>query len=120
MLFRPGILLRLEGACIFALSLFLFRSTGAHWEIFCLLILWPDLSMVVYLVSVRAGSVLYNIFHTYIFPSALALVSLSQHRTALLSFALIWLAHIGMDRALGFGLKYPTDFKDTHLQRVNR
>ena len=32
--------------------------------------------------------------------------------------ALIWLAHIGVDRLLGYGLKYPTGFKDTHLQRV--
>ena len=32
--------------------------------------------------------------------------------------ALIWLGHIGMDHALGYGLKYPTAFGDTHLQRV--
>ena len=39
-------------------------------------------------------------------------------RTMLLTYALIWTAHIGMDRLLGFGLKYPTRFQDTHLQRI--
>ena len=66
------------------------------------------------------GSMLYNLVHTYLFPLALAAVSLSQHKAGLLAFALIWLAHIGFDRVLGYGLRYPTFFKDTHLQRVNR
>ena len=35
-----------------------------------------------------------------------------------LAVGLVWLAHIGIDRALGYGLKYPTHFEDTHLQRV--
>lgn len=74
--------------------------------------------MVGYLVSVRLGAQLYNLVHTYIFPLALVGAAFYQHRSALLSFALIWIAHIGADRALGYGLKYSTFFKDTHLQRV--
>jgi len=120
MLFKPGILLRVEGAFVFVLSLLLYRFTGEHWWIFLVLFLWPDLFMLGYLVSVRVGSALYNTVHTYIFPLALAGVSLSQHRLGLWWFALIWFAHIGGDRALGYGLKYPTFFKDTHLQRVDQ
>jgi hypothetical protein len=119
MFLKPGILLRIEGAVVFALCLFCYRSTGARWAIFFLLFLWPDLSMLGYIVSLRTGSALYNLVHTYAFPVALAGMSFYRHETWLFSFALIWLAHIGGDRALGYGLKYPTAFKDTHLQRVN-
>ena len=117
---KPGILLRIEGAFVLALSLFLYRTAGAHWGIFFLLFLWPDLSILGYVVSARFGSRLYNLVHTSVFPLALAGVSIYRHDARLLAFALIWFAHIGMDRALGFGLKYPTFFKDTHLQRVDQ
>jgi Domain of unknown function (DUF4260) len=115
---KPGILLRLEGATIFALSLFLYRSTGAPWWRFLVLFLWPDLLMLGYLVSVAFGARLYNLVHTSVFPLMLALAAFYEHHSGLLSFALIWIAHLGGDRALGYGLKYPTFFKDTHLQRV--
>jgi hypothetical protein len=120
MISKPGILLRVEGAFVFALSLYCYSSTGARWWVFLLLFLWPDLFMLGYLVSARAGSTAYNFVHTYTLPLALAGVALNQHQAKLLVFALIWFAHIGADRALGYGLKYPTFFKDTHLQRVDQ
>ena len=115
---KPGILLCIEGAALFALSLYLYRSTGPGWGLFLLLFFWPDIAMLGYLVNVRLGATLYNLAHFAAFPAALAAVSLITHRSGLLSFALIWIAHIEFDRALGYGLKYPTFFKDTHLQRV--
>jgi hypothetical protein len=118
MFFKPGVLLRIEGTTIFLLSLFFYRAIGAPWWRFFLLFLFPDLFMVGYLVSVRTGTRLYNLAHTYVFPLALGGVALYENRLGLLPFALIWIAHIGGDRALGYGLKYPTFFKDTHLQRV--
>ena len=120
MLSKPGILLRTEGALVFALSLIFYQSLGARGWVFIVAFLWPDLFMVGYLISVRLGSQLYNLVHTSILPFALVGVSYYKQSNALMSFALIWLAHIGLDRALGFGLKYPTFFKDTHLQRVSR
>ena len=120
MLSKPGILLRIEGAFVFALSLIFYQAIGARWWVFIVAFLWPDLFMLGYLVSVRLGSQLYNLVHTYSLPFALVAVSYYTQNNALMSFALIWLAHIGLDRALGFGLKYPTFFKDTHLQRVNQ
>ena len=119
MLSKPGILLRIEGAALFAVSVYLYRSTGAGWGWFLLLFLWPDIAMLGYLANVKLGARLYNLTHFVAFPAALAAVSLIAHRSGLLSFALIWVAHIEVDRALGFGLKYPTFFKDTHLQRVS-
>jgi len=118
MLARPAVLLRIEGAAMFACSLLLYRSIGARWAVFLVLFLWPDMFMVGYLVSAKLGARLYNLVHADALPLVLAAVSLGFRRSGLLIFALIWLAHIGADRALGYGLKYPTFFKDTHLQRV--
>ncbi len=118
MLTKPGFLLRAEGAALFVLSLFLYHFVGWGWGLFLLLFLWPDLFMLGYVWNVRLGSLLYNLVHTEILPIALAGFALSAHRLQWLSFAIIWLAHIGFDRALAFGLKYPTAFKDTHLQRM--
>ena len=99
MLSKPGILLRLEGAVLFALSLYLYRSTGAGWGLFLLLFLWPDLAMLGYLANVRLGARFYNLAHFVALPAALAAVSLLTHRGGLLSFSLIWIAHIEWDRA---------------------
>jgi hypothetical protein len=69
---KPGILLRIEGAFVLAMSVFFYRSGGARWSFFFLFFLWPDLSMVGYLASAQLGSRLYNSVHAYIFPLALA------------------------------------------------
>ena len=103
---------------MFACSLLLYRFIGARWAVFLVLFLWPDMFMVGYLVSAKLGARLYNLVHADALPLVLAAVSLGFRQSGLLIFALIWLAHIGADRALGYGLKYPTFFKDTHLQRV--
>lgn len=117
---RPGVLLRIEGAAVFVLCLYLYRLNGAGWGLFLLLFLWPDLFMVGYFANIKLGTNLYNLVHTSIFPIALAAVSYARHWPTTLAFALIWMAHIAGDRALGFGLKYPAFFKDTHLQRVDK
>jgi Domain of unknown function (DUF4260) len=116
---KPGTLLRLEGAAVFAASLYLYRSAGGSWGFFFLLCLWPDLSMLGYLANARLGARLYNLVHTDLWPLALGMYAYVAHRPMMMLFALIWLAHIGWDRTLGYGLKYPTFFKDTHLQRVS-
>jgi hypothetical protein len=115
---RPGVLLRLEGAAIFAASLFAYHSLGGGLGIFLLLFLWPDLFMLGYLVNVQWGARLYNLAHTEVFPVLFGISACITHKPAAVLFVLIWLAHIGLDRMLAFGLKYPTFFKDTHLQRV--
>lgn len=74
--------------------------------------------MVGYLFGARTGSLAYNIVHSYTLPLAFAVISLVVGAPLGVQLALIWLAHIGMDRTVGYGLKYQTGFKDTHLQRV--
>jgi hypothetical protein len=119
MLAKPGVLLRIQGAAMFASSLLLYRFIEARWALFFVLFLWPDLFMAGYLLNAKLGARFYNLVHTDALPLALGAVSVGLRHSGLLMFALIWLAHIGADRALGYGLKYPTLFKDTHLQRVS-
>ena len=116
----PRFLLRFEGALVLLLSLALFHRTGAGWGLFAALLLIPDLSMLGYLANPRLGASLYNAVHTYIGPLALALLSATAGLSGIHAFVLIWTAHIGMDRALGYGLKYPTAFGDTHLGAIGR
>lgn len=114
----PARLLRSEGLIVLALSVFFYWQSGASWVLFALLLLAPDLSMLGYLAGNRVGALLYNSAHTYALPAALLAAGLWLGAATPVALALIWLAHIGMDRALGYGLKYPTAFKDTHLGRV--
>jgi hypothetical protein len=114
----PAVLLRLEGVAIFFGAMALYISQGASGLLFGLLLFVPDLSMIGYKINPRAGRWIYNAVHTYALPAVLMALALAARWTLGIHIAVIWFAHIGMDRMLGFGLKYPTAFKDTHLQRV--
>ncbi|HEY3246865.1 MAG TPA: DUF4260 domain-containing protein [bacterium] len=118
MLLSPRTLLRAEGLLVFGVALFLYQRTGSSWLLFFVLSLAPDLSMLGYAAGPRVGASTYNLVHTYALPLILAAYGLWSGNSLVMSLALIWLAHIGADRFLGFGLKYPTKFNDTHLQRV--
>jgi Domain of unknown function (DUF4260) len=118
MLIRPSLLLRAEGGIVFASSLLLYGGLHANWLLFVVLLLAPDLSMLGYMWGVRFGSALYNLIHTFVVPLLLIAFSIFCQQLWLLPYGLIWTAHIGGDRLLGYGLKYPTRFQDTHLQRL--
>jgi hypothetical protein len=118
MLTKPRWLLHLEGASILALTSVLYHAGHFRWWVFAVLLLTPDLAMFGYLASVKIGAAVYNLVHTEAGPVLLLVVSIAAPLPVLQPYALIWLAHLGMDRMLGFGLKYPTQFKDTHLQHV--
>jgi hypothetical protein len=114
----PAVLLRLEGLAALGLSVLLYAREDASWWLFALLFLAPDVAALAYLAGPRAGSVAYNAVHTYVAPVVLGGAGLLADAGPAVALALIWAAHIGMDRALGYGLKYSSAFKDTHLQRV--
>jgi hypothetical protein len=118
MLKQPSALLRLEGFVLLAVSVALFFHLGGMLWHFLLLLLVPDLTMIGYALNVRVGAVVYNAGHTLAVPVALGGAALLTNRPEIVPFILIWTAHIGMDRMLGYGLKYPTYFADTHLQRL--
>ncbi len=116
----PRVLLRLEGAALAAGALILYRFAGESWLLFGLLVLTPDLSMLGYLAGPRIGAMAYNAAHTTVGPIALALIGLFVPSSPAIAIALIWLVHIGADRALGYGLKYADGFAATHLGRIGR
>jgi len=113
-------LLRLEGLAVLAAGVAAFAALGGSWLLFVLLLLAPDLSMVGYLRGARAGAALYNAAHAYPLPVMTGLLGLWAGSSLALELALIWTAHIGMDRALGFGLKFPDGFHHTHLGRIGK
>ncbi len=114
----PKVLLRLEGLAFLIASTLSYQALGGSWLKYAALFLVPDLAMAGYAFGNRAGAASYNAVHSYVAPVLLWLLAYYGNRPALYSLGLIWTAHIGFDRLLGFGLKYPTAFKDTHLGRV--
>jgi hypothetical protein len=119
MLTRPSTLLRIEGAALLLASLFAYRHLPYSWLLFAILFLTPDLFMLGYLLNLRLGAAIYNLAHTLTLPLALLFISYIQHWQLALAISLIWTAHIALDRLLGYGLKYPACFKDTHLQHLS-
>ena len=113
-------LLRLEGLALFAGMTLLYAFWGGTWWIYGILFLAPDLSFAAYLAGPRAGAIVYNAAHSYLGPTVLMVTGFGMASPLPLSFAMIWLAHIGIDRALGYGLKYSTGFGFTHLGRIGR
>ena len=114
----PRTLLRLEGAAVLAGALGLYFDRGYGWLALALLVLAPDVSMLGYLAGPKVGARVYDLAHTEAWPVALGVAGVLADEKVAVQLALIWLAHIGVDRLLGYGLKYETGFKDTHLQRV--
>ncbi len=103
-----------------AAGLTIWAALSGSWLWFLLLFLLPDVSMAGYLIGPRVGAALYNAAHSYAVPLLLAIGgSMLDIRPVLLTAAL-WLAHIGFDRLLGYGLKYPSSFRDTHLGEIGR
>lgn len=95
----------------------LYGKLELNWVWFAAAFLAPDLFMVGYALGPRWGAHIYNLGHTYLAPLVLAVGCVGIDSPLLRGAALVWAAHIGFDRALGYGLKYETHFKHTHLQR---
>jgi Domain of unknown function (DUF4260) len=111
-------LLRLEGLTLFLGMTLLYAVWGGAWWVYLILFLVPDLSMAAYLAGPKVGAIVYNAAHSYMMPMTLMVTGFGMESPLTLSIAMIWLAHIGVDRALGFGLKYATGFGFTHLGRI--
>jgi hypothetical protein len=117
---RLRTLLRLEGLTLFGGMTLLYAVGGGSWWIYAILFFAPDLSLAGYLAGPRIGAVIYNAAHSYLAPMALMVTGFAVNEPLILSLAMIWLAHIGVDRALGYGLKYSAGFGFTHLGRIGK
>ena len=114
------VLLRCEGLALFLGACALYDVWGGSWWLFIVLFLAPDLSFLAYLIGARPGAMAYNAVHITVVPIALMGIGFALAMPHLSSIATIWLAHIGLDRAFGYGLKYETGFGFTHLGRIGR
>jgi hypothetical protein len=115
---KPKLLLQFEGAAVLLAACIFYQQSHGSWLWFGLLLLTPDFSMLGYLANKKLGAAFYNLIHTYTCPLVLLSILWLAGQSSFAWLGLIWLAHIGMDRMMGYGLKYETAFKDTHLQRV--
>jgi hypothetical protein len=107
--------LRVEGAALAFAAIAAYAHLGGTWPLFAVLFLAPDLSFLGYLAGARVGALAYNTMHSTIGPITLGAFGVTLGHPIAILIALIWAAHVGFDRALGYGLKYASGFRNTHL-----
>ena len=112
------IFLILESVVIFIGALLIYLFLSGNWIIFLVLLFAMDIFAIGYIKNSRIGSIIYNIGHIYVWSIILIVIGILIDLNLLILFSLIWIAHISMDRAMGYGLKYPSDFKHTHMQKI--
>ena len=113
-------MLRLEGLGLLAGMTLLYGVWDGSWWIYALMFFAPDLSFAAYLAGPKPGAIVYNAAHSYLAPMAMMTFGFATSSPLVLSIAMIWLAHIGFDRMLGYGLKYAEGFGFTHLGRIGK
>jgi hypothetical protein len=111
-------IVKLEGLLVLISCIYVYATYDYSWTSFLLLFLLPDVSIAGYLWGNRAGARIYNLFHTYLTSAFIVALGLIIHNDVMIQMGIIWMAHIGIDRFLGYGLKYVFHFKDTHINRL--
>lgn len=114
------LLLRAEGAVVLVAAVLAYAKYGLGWPVFAWFFLAPDLALLAYVAGARSGAVTYNATHSYVGAVSALAIGVFSGRPGFVSAGLIWCAHIGMDRALGYGLKYTAGFRVTHLGPIGR
>ena len=112
--------LRIEALAAFVAGLALYGSLGGPWLAVVPLLLLPDISAVGYLGGPRLGAMTYNLVHNWVLGLGMAGLGLVTDATPVAILGAVFVAHVGIDRALGYGLKLPSSFQDTHLGRIGR
>jgi hypothetical protein len=115
-----NLLLRAEQLAVMGAGVALWFANGGAPLLLIPVWLLVDASMVGYLGGPRLGSITYNAAHNLVVPLALLALGWFTGTGWLLLSGAVFLTHIGLDRALGYGLKLPTDFRDTHLGRIGK
>ena len=119
----PGlvaILLRAEYVAIGVAGVVLWFAQGGSLLWILPALLAPDLSIAGYAAGPRIGAVVYNAVHNLVLALGLVGIGFLIVSPPLVLAGAVLIAHIGMDRTSGFGLKYATSFQDTHLGRIGR
>lgn len=114
------LVLRVEGVCVLCAAVLAYATFGLGWVVFAACFFVPDLSFCAYLAGPAIGACIYNIAHSYCGPVLLLGAGVMFAAPIVVAASLVWCAHIGFDRALGYGLKYASDFGFTHLGPIGR
>ena len=114
----PVLFQRAESAAIFLAATYVYFSNHYSWIVYVVLLFSFDIFMIGYVMNGRIGALLYNLGHSMILPSLLVVVYLIHRSDITLGLTCLWFAHIGIDRALGYGLKLTTGFRHTHLGTI--
>jgi hypothetical protein len=118
---KISIILRLEGLLVLTLACYIYNTLpDKSWKLFAYCFFVPDISFLGYIIGKRTGAVSYNIMHSYILPLSVLLISYQLPCHLMQAISIIWIAHIGFDRALGYGLKYADGFSYTHLGLIGK
>jgi len=112
--------LRIEGVAAFVAGIALYGWLGGAWLAVVPLLLLPDVSMVGYLRGPRLGAMTYNVVHNWATGLGVLGLGFAVGAMPVAILGAVLIAHVGVDRALGYGLKLPSSFHDTHLGRIGR
>lgn len=115
-----GLILRAEAIVLFVAGVLVYLQLNGHPLLLLPLLLAPDISMLGYLGGPRLGAIIYNLAHNLATALIVLAVGWFAAVAPLALAGALLVAHVGMDRSLGYGLKLPTGFRDTHLGRIGR
>ncbi len=109
--------LKLEEVGILSMAVFglYLQPLEYSWWMWIILFLLPDIGMIGYLVNAGVGAFTYNLLHHRLLGAVLLGYGYYMLKPSWCVAGLIILAHASFDRILGFGLKYPDHFKNTHM-----
>lgn len=113
-------IIKLEELGLFLFGIYLFSQLNYAWWWFLLLILSPDFSMIGYAFGNKSGAFLYNLFHHRGIAIVVYLLGIYFSNEVIQLAGIILFAHAAMDRMMGYGLKYETGFKLTHLGEIGK
>ena len=111
---------RVESAAIFIAATYVYFANGLNWILYLVLLFSFDIVMGGYAINNRIGAYAYNFAHNMAIPAILVIVYIIVPSPFLLGFTCLWFAHIGLDRALGYGLKFTSGFEHTHLGKIGK
>lgn len=114
------VLQRAEGLAVFIAATAVYFHSDYNWIVYLLLLFAFDISMIGYAINARIGAITYNIGHSMIAPALLTVLYVFHQSDLVLGLTCLWFAHIGIDRALGYGLKLSSSFHDTHLGKIGK
>lgn len=112
--------IKLEELGLFILGIYLFSLLNYQWWWFPALILAPDLSMFGYIINTKTGAFSYNLFHHRGVAVLVYILGCYLRIEIVQLMGIILFSHAAMDRIFGYGLKYETGFKYTHLGEIGK